>query len=176
MGTRRGMPLLRRVAFCQKGVSSQTFVKKLREIFYYPGAGRAGLEFSKCPASGLRIKTEIKGFPRNRTQTAAAAGPKFSKCPASGLRIKTEIKGFPRSRTQTVAAAGPKFSKCPASGLRIKTEINGFPGNRTQTGAAAGPAGVWFPVYLHKKGCSASAEQPFSLLELLKWLITEREP
>ena len=138
------MPLLRRVAFCQKGVSSQTFVKKLREIFYYPGAGRAGLEFSKCPASGLRIKTEIKGFPRSRTQTVAAAGPKFSKCPASGLRIKTEIKGFPRNRTQTGGA------------------------RRACRRSVGGP--------LAQKKLLRISGTAFFLLELLKWLITEREP
>ena len=44
----------------------------------------AGSEFSKCPALGLRIKTEIKGFPGSRTQTVAATGLVFSKIPALG--------------------------------------------------------------------------------------------
>ena len=136
----------------------------------------AGSEFSKCPALGLRIKTEIKGFPGSRTQTAAPAGSAFSKIPALGLRIKTEIKGFPGSRTQTVVPAGPEFSKCPALGLRIKTEFKGFPGSRTQTAPAASLQASGSRAAYTKKAASQQRNSLFSLLELLKWLITEREP
>jgi len=93
----------------------------------------------------------------------AAAGSAFSKIPALGLRIKTEIKGFPGSRTQTAAAAGPSCPFLPALGSRPETEFIGFAGNRARTanGGCCQPAGVRFPVRLHKKGCFATAEQPF---------------
>ncbi|MEF2738585.1 MAG: hypothetical protein U0O18_03195, partial [Clostridia bacterium] len=109
------------------------------------------------------------GFPGSRTQTVAATGLFFSKIPALGLRIKTEINGFPGNHTQTVPAAGPAFPFLPARGSRPETEINGFAGRRARTVPAAGPP-------TQKKAASQQRNSLFSLLELLKWLITEREP
>ena len=134
------MPLLRRVAFCQKGGSSQTFVKKLRA---YPG-GRAGLKFSKCPASGLRIKTEIKGFPRNRTQTGGAGRAGILKVP--GIRFAYQ------NRNQRV-------SEESYANRRRLPGLQAFGWRSTCT----------------KKLLRISGTA-FFLLELLKWLITEREP
>ena len=223
------MPLLRRVAFCQKGVSSQTFVKKLREIFYYPGAGRAGLEFSKCPASGLRIKTEINGFPGNRTQTGGGRRAEILKMP--GIRFahqnrnqwvfgesyanrrrrpgrnsqsarhpvcvsKPKSKGFrgivrkprrPPGRNSQSARHPVCASKPKSKGFRgvvrkpwrppgrnsqsarhpvcvSKPKSKGFRGIVRKPAAPAGPAGVRLAVHLHKKSCSASAEQLFFYL------------
>ena len=53
-------------------------------------------------ASGLRIKTENKGFAGSRAQTAPAQQRGKRKLSALGLRIKTENKGFAGSRAQTV--------------------------------------------------------------------------
>ena len=111
------MPLLRRVAFCQKGVSSQTFVKKLREIFYYPGAGRAGLEFSKCPASGLRIKTEINGFSGNRTQTGGAGRAGILKVP--GIRFAYQNRNQRVSEESYANRGGRRAEILKVPGIRF---------------------------------------------------------
>ena len=111
------MPLLRRVAFCQKGVSSQTFVKKLREIFYYPGAGRAGLEFSKCPASGLRIKTEINGFPGNRTQTGGGRRAEILKMP--GIRFAHQNRNQRVSEESYANRGGRRAEILKVPGIRF---------------------------------------------------------
>ena len=152
--------------FCQKEGSSQIFVKN--RLMNLPVAGP---EFSKCPALGLRIKMEFKGFPGSRTQTVAPAGLVFSKIPALGLRIKTEINGFPGNHTQTVPATGPAFPFLPARGSRPETEFIGFAGRgaRTLTANRAGSP-------TQKRLLRNSGTAFFSLLELLKWLITEREP
>ena len=150
--------------FCQKEGSSQIFVKS--RLMNLPAAGS---EFSKCPALGLRIKTEIKGFPGSRTQTVAATGLVFSKIPALGLRIKTEINGFPGNHTQTVPATGPTFPFLPARSSHPETENYGFAGRGARTLPTTGSAYT-------KKAASQQRNSLFSLLELLKWLITEREP
>ena len=90
--------------FCQKGVSSQTFVKKLRA---YPG-GRAGLPIST--ARGSRLETEFIGFAGNRARTVTPSGPPCPFFPARSLRPETEFIGFAGNRARTLMPSGPAFS------------------------------------------------------------------
>ena len=155
------MPLPRRVAFLPKRG-------------FFTNTCEEPEDLSRRPVCASKRKS--MGFRGVVRKPAAPAGPEFSKCPASGLRIKTEIKGVPGSRTQTGGGGRAGILKVP--GIRFAHQNR----NQRVSGESyanrrrpAGPAGARYPVHLHKKGCSASAEQPFSLLELLKWLITERE-
>ena len=90
----------------------------------------------KIPATGLRNKTENKGFVGGRAQTLPALQRVKRKIPAPGLRIKTGNKGFAGSRAQTAPALQRGKRKIPAPGLHIKTENKGFAGSRAQTAPA----------------------------------------
>lgn len=129
------MPLLRRVAFCQKGVSSQTFVKKLTNE---PSGGRAGFPIST--ARGSRLETEFIGFAGNRARTVTATRPPCPFLPTRGSRPETEFTGFAGNRARTPTPSGPPCPFFPARSLRPETEFIGFAGNRARTLMPSGPA------------------------------------
>ena len=87
-------------------------------------------------ASGLRVKTENKGFAGSRAQTLPEPQGEIWENPAPGLRKKTKNKGFAGSRAQTLPAPQGEIWKKPAPGLRMKTKNKGFAGSRAQTVAA----------------------------------------
>ncbi len=121
----------------------------------------------KTPASGLRIKTENKGFAGMEAQTLPAPQREIWKNPAPGLRTKTENKGFAGMEAQTEPAPQREKRKTPASGLRIKTEDKGFAGNRAQTA----PARKKPPPSVSEWGKAATAYKHYSI-ELLRKPVT----
>ena len=151
------MPLPRRVAFLPKrgfftntceepeDLSRRPVCASKRKSMGFRGVVRkpaapAGPEFSKCPASGLRIKTEIKGFPGSRTQTGGGGRAGILKVPGARFAHQNRNqRGSGESYANRRRRPGRNSQSARHPVCASKPKSKGFRGVVRKPAAPAGP-------------------------------------